>query len=88
MCVIMFVIDMSACICVFVRVCLRAQEGESFLDIGCGWGTLVRHAAKHYGAKATVQYYNVHLHAHSNAHTHTHIHTRTQSHIHTALPIP
>jgi len=32
---------------------LMLQEGESFLDIGCGWGTLVRHAAKHYGAKAT-----------------------------------
>ena len=29
---------------------LMLQEGESFLDIGCGWGTLVRHAAKHYGA--------------------------------------
>lgn len=28
---------------------LMLQEGESFLDIGCGWGTLVRHAAKHYG---------------------------------------
>jgi cyclopropane fatty-acyl-phospholipid synthase-like methyltransferase len=23
------------------------------LDIGCGWGTLVRHAAKHYGAKVS-----------------------------------
>merc|ERR1711966_410907 len=32
---------------------LMLQEGESFLDIGCGWGTLVRHAAKFYGAKAT-----------------------------------
>merc|ERR1719201_2988843 len=25
----------------------------TFLDIGCGWGTLVRHAAKKFGAKAT-----------------------------------
>jgi cyclopropane-fatty-acyl-phospholipid synthase len=32
---------------------LMLQEGESFLDIGCGWGTLVRHAAKHYGAKVS-----------------------------------
>jgi len=32
---------------------LMLQEGESFLDIGCGWGTLIRHAAKFYGAKAT-----------------------------------
>ena len=26
--------------------------GDSFLDIGCGWGTLIRHAAKEFGAKA------------------------------------
>ena len=32
---------------------LQLQEGETFLDIGCGWGTLVRHAAREYGAKAT-----------------------------------
>jgi cyclopropane fatty-acyl-phospholipid synthase-like methyltransferase len=25
---------------------LMLQEGESMLDIGCGWGTLARHAAK------------------------------------------
>jgi hypothetical protein len=25
---------------------LMLQEGESLLDIGCGWGTLARHAAK------------------------------------------
>jgi sphingolipid C9-methyltransferase len=29
------------------------EEGETLLDIGCGWGTLAMHAAKHYGAKST-----------------------------------
>jgi cyclopropane-fatty-acyl-phospholipid synthase len=31
---------------------LRLQPGERMLDIGCGWGALVCHAAKHYGAHA------------------------------------
>jgi cyclopropane-fatty-acyl-phospholipid synthase len=31
---------------------LRLKPGERFLDIGCGWGGLVCHAAKHYGVKA------------------------------------
>jgi cyclopropane-fatty-acyl-phospholipid synthase len=31
---------------------LRLNEDERFLDIGCGWGGLVCHAAKHYGVKA------------------------------------
>jgi len=36
-------------------LCEKAQikPGMTYLDIGCGWGTLVRHAAKHFGAKAT-----------------------------------
>ncbi len=31
---------------------LRLQKGERFLDIGCGWGGLICHAASHYGVKA------------------------------------
>ncbi len=32
---------------------LRLAPGESFLDIGCGWGGLVFWAAQHYGVNAT-----------------------------------
>jgi cyclopropane-fatty-acyl-phospholipid synthase len=32
---------------------LDLQQGERFLDIGCGWGALVEHAARAYGAAAT-----------------------------------
>ncbi len=31
---------------------LRLRPGERFLDIGCGWGALVIHAAKRYGVRA------------------------------------
>ncbi|MEV5003652.1 class I SAM-dependent methyltransferase [Nocardioides sp. LML1-1-1.1] len=31
---------------------LGLKEGDRLLDIGCGWGGMVRHAAKHYGVKA------------------------------------
>jgi cyclopropane-fatty-acyl-phospholipid synthase len=31
---------------------LQLSEGERFLDIGCGWGSLAIHAAAHYGARA------------------------------------
>ena len=31
---------------------LRLHPGERFLDVGCGWGALVMHAAKCYGATA------------------------------------
>ncbi|AMV20351.1 class I SAM-dependent methyltransferase [Planctomyces sp. SH-PL14] len=31
---------------------LRLQPGERFLDIGCGWGGLICHAARHYGVIA------------------------------------
>ncbi len=32
---------------------LLLKHGETLLDIGCGWGALVIHAAKNYGVKAT-----------------------------------
>ena len=32
---------------------LRLQPGQKLLDIGCGWGALLIHAAKHYGVEAT-----------------------------------
>jgi len=32
---------------------LALKEGDRMLDIGCGWGTLVTHAAKNYGADVT-----------------------------------
>ena len=31
---------------------LRLAPGERFLDIGCGWGGLLVHAARHYGVEA------------------------------------
>jgi cyclopropane-fatty-acyl-phospholipid synthase len=31
---------------------LNLQPGMRLLDVGCGWGGMVRHAAKHYGVRA------------------------------------
>jgi cyclopropane-fatty-acyl-phospholipid synthase len=37
------------------RICrkLNLRTGDRFLDIGCGWGALLIHAAEHYGVRAT-----------------------------------
>jgi cyclopropane fatty-acyl-phospholipid synthase-like methyltransferase len=32
---------------------LDLKPGQEMLDIGCGWGTLALHAAKHFGARTT-----------------------------------
>jgi sphingolipid C9-methyltransferase len=32
---------------------MQLKAGEELLDIGCGWGTLVAHLAKHYGVNTT-----------------------------------
>lgn len=32
---------------------LMLKKGETLLDIGCGWGSMIIWAAKHYGVKAT-----------------------------------
>lgn len=39
----------------FDHICrkLRLQPGERMLDIGCGWGGLIQHAAAHYGVDVT-----------------------------------
>jgi len=31
---------------------LRLKQGETLLDIGCGWGALICYAAQHYGVRA------------------------------------
>ncbi len=31
---------------------LGLQPGQRLLDLGCGWGAMVRHAAQHYGVRA------------------------------------
>jgi cyclopropane-fatty-acyl-phospholipid synthase len=31
---------------------LRLRPGERFLDVGCGWGGLICHAARHHGVRA------------------------------------
>ncbi|MYS23677.1 cyclopropane-fatty-acyl-phospholipid synthase [Streptomyces sp. DvalAA-14] len=32
---------------------LQLREGQRLLDVGCGWGSMVLHAARHYGVHAT-----------------------------------
>jgi cyclopropane fatty-acyl-phospholipid synthase-like methyltransferase len=37
----------------YVANAINLQEGENVLDIGCGWGPLVKHMTEKYGAKVT-----------------------------------
>jgi len=37
----------------YVANALNVQPGDQILDIGCGWGPLVRHLTNNYGAKMT-----------------------------------
>ena len=30
---------------------MKLKKGDTILDIGCGWGSLLKYAAEHYGAK-------------------------------------
>jgi cyclopropane-fatty-acyl-phospholipid synthase len=36
---------------------LRLQQGETIIEAGCGWGSLARHMARHYGVR--VRAYNI-----------------------------
>ncbi|HXR59374.1 MAG TPA: class I SAM-dependent methyltransferase [Burkholderiales bacterium] len=46
---------------------LRLSPGDRFLDIGCGWGALVMHAAQKYGVHATGITLSDNQHAYANA---------------------
>jgi cyclopropane-fatty-acyl-phospholipid synthase len=46
---------------------LQLRPGERFLDIGCGWGALVMHAAERYGVKALGVTLSHNQHALANA---------------------
>ena len=35
---------------------VHLKGGMTFLDIGCGWGTLVRHAAKKFKTECVMPY--------------------------------
>ena len=46
---------------------LRLKPGDRFLDIGCGWGALVMHAAQNYGVQATGITLSQNQHAYAQA---------------------
>ena len=46
---------------------LALVPGARLLDIGCGWGSLTLHAARHYGAKVTAVTLSAQQHAHVTA---------------------
>lgn len=37
------------------KICqlVQLKEGMEHLDLGCGWGALINHSAKHFGTKPT-----------------------------------
>ncbi|MEW1908718.1 cyclopropane-fatty-acyl-phospholipid synthase family protein [Kitasatospora sp. NPDC085895] len=53
----------------FDLVCrkLDLRPGSRLLDVGCGWGALARHAAKHYGARVTAVTLSRRQHAFASA---------------------
>jgi cyclopropane-fatty-acyl-phospholipid synthase len=46
---------------------LQLTEGSRLLDIGCGWGSLTLHAARHYGARVTALTLSEQQHAYVSA---------------------
>ena len=57
---------------------LDLQPGDRFLDIGCGWGALVAHAAALYGAEATGCTISRAQYEHASAQRDAHVRIREQ----------
>ena len=57
---------------------LDLQPGEQFLDIGCGWGALVQHAATVHGAEATGCTVSLAQYEYASARAGSHVHIYEQ----------